>query len=101
MVEKDSMNELTSFQRDILHIIAGLSEPSGVTLKDELAAYYNKEIHAGRLYPTLDTLVNKELAQKDKVDGRTNAYTLTDRGYHVLKVHCNWIHQALNNTVDG
>lgn len=100
MIDTDSMNELTSFQRDSLYIIAGLSEPDGVTIKDELEAYYNKEIQAGRLYPNLDTLVNKELAQKDEVDGRTNAYTLTDYGHCVLDARCNWIGKYLNGTAD-
>nr|WP_084383856.1 helix-turn-helix transcriptional regulator [Halalkalicoccus paucihalophilus] len=89
------MPELTSFQRDLLYVIAGLSEPYGVAVKDELEAYYDKQIHAGRLYPGLDTLVNKRLVQKDEVDGRTNAYNLTDRGRRELTARREWMDQYL------
>ncbi|WP_122090911.1 helix-turn-helix transcriptional regulator [Halalkalicoccus subterraneus] len=94
------MNELTSFQRDSLWIIAGLSDPNGVTIRDELEAYYDTAIQAGRLYPNLDTLVNKGLAHKDEVDGRTNAYTLTDHGHQVLDARCEWIGTYLNGIAD-
>ncbi len=50
MVEADRI-KLTSFQRDSLYIIAGLSEPNGVTIKDELEAYYDTAIQAGRPLP--------------------------------------------------
>lgn len=99
MIE-DLMNELTSFQRDSLYVIAGLNEPYGVTIKNELEAYYNTEIQAGRLYPNLDTLVNEELVQKDEVDGRTNAYSLTDYGHRVLDARCDWIEKYLNGIAD-
>ncbi|ADJ16465.1 helix-turn-helix transcriptional regulator [Halalkalicoccus jeotgali] len=94
------MNKLTSFQRDSLWIIAGLSKPNGVTIKDELEAYYDTAIQAGRLYPNLDTLVNKGLARKDKVDGRTNAYILTDHGHRALDARCKWIETYLNGIAD-
>ncbi|EMA56618.1 transcriptional regulator PadR family protein [Halococcus thailandensis JCM 13552] len=40
---------------------ASEDEPNGLELKDELEEYYEKEIHHGRLYPNLDTLVDKGL----------------------------------------
>ena len=46
------------FQRDLLYIIAGVENPHGITIADELADDYNKEIQHGRLYPNLDTPVN-------------------------------------------
>jgi len=51
------MYDLTGFQRDLLYVIAGLDEPHGLAIKEELEDYYEKEIHHGRLYPNLDTLV--------------------------------------------
>jgi len=39
-----------------------------------------QEIHHGRLYPNLDTLVEKGLVEKGEKDRRTNVYTLTRRG---------------------
>jgi DNA-binding PadR family transcriptional regulator len=53
------MHDLTRFQRDLLYVIAGLDEPHGLAIKDELESYYETEIHHGRLYPNLDTLVDK------------------------------------------
>jgi len=41
-------------------------EPHGLAIKDELENYYEKEIHHGRLYPNLDTLVEKGLIEKGK-----------------------------------
>jgi len=74
------MDDLTGFQRDILYVTAGLEQPHGLAIKDELEAYYTGEIHHGRLYPNLDTLVEKGLVGKQKHDERTNQYTLTDHG---------------------
>jgi len=49
------MYDLTGFQRDLLTVTAGIEEPHGLAIKDELEDYYEKEIHHGRLYPNLDT----------------------------------------------
>jgi PadR family transcriptional regulator, regulatory protein PadR len=59
------MEDLTGFQRDALYVIAGLNDPHGLAIKDTLEEYYDKEIHHGRLYPNLDTLVNKGLLPPD------------------------------------
>lgn len=67
------MNDLTGFQRDLLYVIAGLEDPHGLALKDELEDYYEKEIHHGRLYPNLDTLVDKDLIEKGQLDRRTKS----------------------------
>ena len=61
------MYDLTGFQRDLLYVIASLQEPHDLAIKQELEEYYQKEIHHGRLYPNLDTLVEK--GEKDR---RTN-----------------------------
>ena len=84
------MNDLTAFQRDLLYIIAGLENPHGLAIADELTDYYNKEIQHGRLYPNLDTLVDKGLVQKEQEDGRTNSYSLTERGRRELKARREW-----------
>jgi DNA-binding PadR family transcriptional regulator len=73
------MHDLTGFQRDLLYTIAGLDKPHGLAIKDELENYYETEIHHGRLYPNLDTLVDKGLVEKGDKDRRTNFYTLTRR----------------------
>lgn len=84
------LEELTAFQRDMLHIIAGFRKPSGQTIKDELEKYYTEEINHGRLYPNLDTLVNKGLVEKGAHDKRTNYYDLTSDGAAKLRGHGKW-----------
>ena len=84
------MYDLTGFQRDLMYTIAGLDEPHGLAIKDELEGYYEKEIHHGRLYPNLDTLVEKGLIEKGQVDRRTNYYTLTRRGRREIDARTEW-----------
>ena len=42
-----AMEDLTAFQRDVLYIIAGLGEPHGLAIKEEIEKYYDKEVHHG------------------------------------------------------
>ena len=78
------MQDLTAFQRDILLVIAGNDEPHGLAIKEALDDYYSEDINHGRLYPNLDTLVEKGLVEKGEKDRRTNEYELTDRGEREL-----------------
>jgi PadR family transcriptional regulator PadR len=87
------MHDLTGFQRDLLYVIAGLDEPHGLALKDEIDNYYESESHHGRLYPNLDTLVEKGLVEKGSKDRRTNVYTLTQRGRRELEARREWEQQ--------
>lgn len=84
------MHDLTGFQRDLLYVIAGLDNPKGLAIKDELDDYYGTEINHGRLYPNLDTLVEKGLAEKGQKDDRTNQYSLTTRGHRELEARREW-----------
>ena len=84
------MHDLTGFQRDLLYAIAGQEDPHGLALKTELEDYYEKEIHHGRLYPNLDTLVDKGLVEKGELDRRTNFYTLTRRGQREIEARRQW-----------
>ncbi|MFC4552777.1 MULTISPECIES: PadR family transcriptional regulator [Halorussus] len=84
------MHDLTGFQRDLLYVIAGRDEPHGLAIKEELENYYEKEIHHGRLYPNLDTLVEKGLVEKGQRDRRTNFYVLTDRGTREIQARRDW-----------
>ena len=87
------MQDLTGFQRDLLTVIAGLESPHGLGIKDELEEYYQSEINHGRLYPNLDTLVEKGLVKKGQRDERTNSYTLTQRGRRELEDRRTWENQ--------
>ena len=84
------MDDLTAFQRDCLYVIAGLEDPHGLAVKSELEDYYESEIHAGRLYPNLDELVEIGLVNKGEEDRRTNFYRLTDRGRRELDARREW-----------
>jgi len=88
--------DLTGFQRDLLYVIAGLEDPHGLAVKDELENYYQKEIHHGRLYPNLDTLVEKGLVEKGTLDQRTNMYSATRRGQREIAARTEWESQYIN-----
>ncbi|KTG07815.1 PadR family transcriptional regulator [Haloprofundus marisrubri] len=84
------MHYLSGFQRDLLYVISGYERPSGQQVKDELEQYYDTEINHGRLYPNLDTLVNKDLVEKGQLDRRTNYYALTERGEEAMRKRRDW-----------
>ena len=84
------MIDLTAFQRDLLFTIAGLDDPKGVEVKESIERYYGTEIRHGRLYPNLDSLVEKALVKKGQYDHRTNKYVLTSRGQRQIKSRIEW-----------
>jgi len=84
------MHDLTGFQRDLLYVIAGADQPSGQDVKEDVEQYYTAEINHGRLYPNLDTLVNKELVEKGQLDRRTNYYAITDDGEERIRERREW-----------
>lgn len=86
------MHDLTGFQRDLLTVIAGLDNPKGLAIKAELDEYYSEDINHGRLYPNLDTLVEKGLIDKGSKDKRTNEYSLTNRGEREIGARREWEH---------
>ncbi len=93
------MNDLTGFQRDLLYTIAGLDEPHGLAIKEELEEYYETEVHHGRLYPNLDTLVDKGLVEKGARDRRTNIYRLSARGRREIEARREWEEQLIDDGV--
>lgn len=90
------MDDLTGFQRDLLYVIAGADQPSGQDVKDEVERYYNVDINHGRLYPNLDTLVNKELVEKGQLDRRTNYYAISDDGKQRIHDRREWEEQYVD-----
>lgn len=85
-----NMHDLTGFQRDLLYGIAAIDEPYGLAIKSHLEDYYETDLNHGRLYPNLDTLVEKALVEKGEYDRRTNLYTLTKRGRREMKARREW-----------
>ena len=94
------MYDLTAFQRDLLYVIAGLNEPHGLAIKEEMEDYYEKEVHHGRLYPNLDTLVEKGFVQKSEKDRRTNEYSLTQRGRQEIEARQDWENHYRDVTIE-
>jgi len=91
------MHDLTGFQRDLLYVTASLDAPKGLAIKDEIESYYDEEINHGRLYPNLDTLVDKGLVNKGKQDDRTNAYSLSRRGRREIESRREWEEQYVED----
>lgn len=79
-----SLPDLSRFQ---LEIVYELYEDAcyGLALKDRLEAVYDEEINHGHLYPNLDTLAERGLVDKSKLDDRTNRYALTADGRQVVE----------------
>ncbi|MCU4971123.1 PadR family transcriptional regulator [Halobacteria archaeon AArc-m2/3/4] len=90
------MDDLTGFQRDLLYVIASADQPSGQDVKEEIEEYYTTEINHGRLYPNLDTVVNKELVEKGELDRRTNYYAITDTGQRLIQERREWESQYID-----
>jgi len=90
------MDDLTGFQRDLLYVIAGANQPSGQDVKEEIEQYYSHEINHGRLYPNLDTVVNKDLkVRKGQLDRRTNYYAITKDGEEAIEDRRAWESQYI------
>lgn len=84
----DTFDELTRFQLDCVAVVRGhetgryegsRGEPHGLAIKTVLEEQYGKTVHHGRLYPNLDTLVEKGYLNKEQLDRRTNAYSTTEK----------------------
>lgn len=92
------MQELSAFQRDLLHVLAGLNEPHGLGVKEELEAYYGEDINHGRLYPNLDRLDEMGLVNKGKYNDRANIYEITEEGEEILDQRAAWERQYYRPT---
>jgi DNA-binding PadR family transcriptional regulator len=88
--------DLTGFQRDLLYVVKRLDDPSGIDIKEELESYYSDPINHGRLYPNLDTLVEKGLVRKRQKNRRTNGYGLTARGRREVRARREWENQYVS-----
>ena len=83
--------DLSAFQRDVLWLLADESPLKGVDVKSGLEEYYGEPVHQAQLYTNLDSLAECGLIEKEHVDGRTNAYSLTEAGRRSLSARQAWI----------
>ncbi|WP_435147716.1 PadR family transcriptional regulator [Halobaculum sp. P14] len=91
------LTDMTGFKRNLLRGVARLDgeRPHGLDLKAALEAHYDDAINHGRLYQNLGELVDAGLVDKRPVDGRTNAYSVTDDGRRALAAHHQWEAECL------
>ena len=95
----NKMFELTGFQRDLLTVIAGLDQPSGQRVKEEIEKEI-EEVNHGRLYPNLDAIVESGLVDKGQIDRRTNFYTLSESGREALANRRQWENETVPDLAD-
>ncbi|WP_458189243.1 PadR family transcriptional regulator [Haladaptatus sp. NG-WS-4] len=89
LAESSTARDLTAFQRNILIVLT--EEPMyGLAIKRELEDFYDAEVNHGRLYPNLDTLVERGLVKKSELDKRTNEYGLTQQGLDAVEDSLAW-----------
>jgi DNA-binding PadR family transcriptional regulator len=70
-------------------VIAGANRPSGQQIKESISEDVG-EVNHGRLYPNLDTLVERELVVKGQHDRRTNYYQISDAGLEAISERREW-----------
>jgi len=90
------MFDLTGFQRDLLYIIAGLDHPSGQQIRRSIEEFVG-EVNHGRLYPNLDTLVERQYIEKGQQNRRANYYEITAKGRSLLQERRNWENQQVSS----
>lgn len=93
------MEHLTRIQRDVLIITLGIGPTDGVTISDELNAYYYSSVTTQQVYHALDGLIESELVAKDSA-GKSNYYRVTPAGERSLSRHRAW-QETVRPTVDG
>lgn len=82
-------HDLNRTQRDVLQAVARVDradvDPSGTAIADEYQRICAEALPAGRLYPSLDALVDAGYVERGAIDGRTNSYELTAAGRAALE----------------
>lgn len=96
------MNDLTGFQRDLLYTLAGLKQPYGREVKENLDGYYPFGVDTARIYNNLDKLADKGLVHKEEYrrDGRSHTYSISPRGERELVARREWENQYLQEILE-
>lgn len=89
--------DLTAFQTHLLCLICRLGPTEGVTLQHALEVLYPEAINHGRLYPSLDRMVESGLISKQtkESDKRRNEYALTGRGEWVAEEYLRFVQEMI------
>ena len=94
--------DLTAFQTHLLCLIYRLGPTEGVTLQGALEELYQEEINHGRLYPSLDRLVDSGLISKQtkESDKRRKEYALSGRGEWVTEEYFRFTQEMVAPVAD-
>ena len=94
--------DLTGFQTHLLCLIYRLGPTEGVTLQRALEELYPEEINQGRLYPSLDRMVESGLISKQtkESDKRRNEYALSGRGQWVAEEYHRFVREMIASDED-
>jgi len=85
-----TLHELRGFQRDLLFVICGLSDPNGQEIRAEMEQTLSDDVQHGRVYSNLNDLVDLGYVRKERENGRTNRYMLTEDGEDVIESRHEW-----------
>jgi DNA-binding PadR family transcriptional regulator len=81
--------ELSSTERDILIILAGIGPADGAAVTEELDSYYYSSFARQQVYNGLDSLIDEGFVSKE-TESRPNTYSITTEGRDVLDAHNAW-----------
>lgn len=89
--------DLTAFQTYLLCLIHRFETVEGVTLQNALEELYPEDINHGRLYPSLDRMVDSGLISKQtkESDKRRKEYSLTGRGEWVAEEYLRFVREMI------
>lgn len=80
MEEDFLLSSVSSLGRDVVFILLSNQPLSGVEIKDEIGSVYGFKPSDTRIYSTLANLEDDGFISCRQSDGRTNNYSLTQRG---------------------
>ncbi|WP_254538618.1 PadR family transcriptional regulator [Halomarina litorea] len=91
--------DLTAFQTYLLCLIYRFETVEGVTLQNALEDLYPEDINHGRLYPSLDRMVDSGLISKQtkESDKRRKEYSLTGRGEWVAEEYLRFVREMIES----
>jgi len=88
------MSDITRFQTTLLAAAAADDGQSGKEIAGRVERAHGVSVSNGRLYPSLDGLVDAGLIDQRDTDGRANAHTVTDRGMRHLRARLDFLLSA-------